>query len=239
MRSCWKVWLGCVLVLCLGSESGAQAVDQRNVAVADAATQAALHDLARLAGVIFAGEVVAVHRREALNGATGVVEVAFAVDDAIRGVSGSTYILREWAGLWATGDEPFRVGQRYLMLLHTPGAAGFSSPVGGMDGAIPIRGDSEGLAPPTATRVAGVTVGASTGEDLRSLDLQTVDLRWIATRVVQPVVYRPASVARPTALPVSVRSGASLADSPSPRATPYRDVLSLLRGWERDDAAAR
>ena len=77
---------------------------------------------------------------DAKNGATGVVEIEFAVEDAVRGVSGGTYTLREWAGLWPAGDEPFRVGQRYLMLLHAPGAAGLSSPVGGMDGAIPIRG---------------------------------------------------------------------------------------------------
>jgi hypothetical protein len=39
-----------------------------------------------------------------VNGATGVVEITFAVEDAVRGVSGSTYTLREWAGLWPAGD---------------------------------------------------------------------------------------------------------------------------------------
>jgi hypothetical protein len=80
--------------------------------------------MSRLAGVIFAGQVIGVRRLDGGNGATGVVEITFAVEDAVRGVSGSTYMLREWAGLWPAGDEPFRVGQRYLMLLHAPGAAG-------------------------------------------------------------------------------------------------------------------
>jgi hypothetical protein len=104
----------------------------------------ALHSMSRLAGAIFTGQVVAVRRIEGVNGATGVVEIDFAVEDAVRGVGGSAYTLREWAGLWPAGDEPFRVGQRYLMLLHVPGAAGLSSPVGGTDGAIPIHGTGAG-----------------------------------------------------------------------------------------------
>ena len=100
----------------------------------------ALHAMSRLAGVIFAGQVVAVRRIDGGNDATGIVEIQFAVEDAVRGVSGGVYTLREWAGLWPAGEEPFRVGQRFLMLLHAPSVAGLSSPVGGMDGAIPIHG---------------------------------------------------------------------------------------------------
>ena len=71
---------------------------------------------------------------------SGVVEVEFRVDQAVRGcAAGGPYMLREWAGLWAAGNQRYRVGQRLLMMLHAPGAAGMSSPVGGMDGAIPIR----------------------------------------------------------------------------------------------------
>jgi hypothetical protein len=153
MRSRRHAWL-CVCVLLLGAVcGGAQAPGQNAIVPAvSPATEAALHDMARLAGVIFTGEVVAVRRHDASDSSTGVVEIEFAVDDAVRGVRGGSYTLREWAGLWNAGDEPFRAGQRYLMLLHAPGASGLSSPVDGVDGAIPIRGGD------------------------------TVDLRWIAAR---------------------------------------------------------
>jgi hypothetical protein len=153
MRSRRHAWL-CVCGLLLGAVcGGAQAPGQIAIVPAvSPATEAALHDMARLAGVIFTGEVVAVRRHDAGDGSTGVVEIEFAVDDAVRGVRVGSYTLREWAGLWNAGDEPFRVGQRYLMLLHAPGESGLSSPVDGVDGAIPIRGGG------------------------------TVDLRWIAAR---------------------------------------------------------
>src|SRR5260370_85850 len=94
-----------------------------------------LHQLSDKADVIFAGQVLAIRRP---NG--GVVEVEFRLDQAIRGcAAGTPYILREWAGLWAGDNQRYRVGQRLLMLLHAPSAAGMSSPVGGLAGAIPIR----------------------------------------------------------------------------------------------------
>ena len=108
------------------------------------------------------------------------------MDQAIRGcTAGTPYILREWAGLWAGDSQRYRVGQRLLMLLHAPSAAGMSSPVGGLDGAIPIRQSSVALAP----------------ED----DLATppqppyVDLRWLGARLPRAVSYQsePAPGAKP------------------------------------------
>jgi hypothetical protein len=213
----------------------------------------ALHSMSRLADVIFTGQVVAVRRIEGLNGATGVVEITFAVEDAVRGVSGSVYTLREWAGLWPAGDEPFRVGQRFLMLLHAPGAAGLSSPVGGTDGAIPIRGNGQ------ATGEAGAG-SAGTGA---TTDGRVVDLRWVATRVAQPLSYRISPVAHPTALPVPMQEDAAESSSISQTAnaggsgavaaaaangttpaaasrdTAYPTVLAMLRGWEKTDHATR
>lgn len=207
MRPCGAVWIACALALCMGPAGAlAQAAGQPIAPMADSATKDALHDMVRLAGVIFAGEVVAVRRLPANDGAAVGVEIQFAVDDAVRGVDGGSYTLREWAGLWAAGDEPFHVGQRYLMLLHAPGAAGLSSPVGGMDGAIPIRG------------------GAA------------VDLRWIAARAVRPVVYRAASATRSASEP----EDGTADGAPRPaQAAGYSSVISLLRTWERHDAAAR
>lgn len=124
-----------------------------------AGTENELRAMSVQADVIFAGQVTAVRR----GTASEVVEIDFAVEDAVRGVRGGVYTLREWAGLWRDSD-PFRPGERYLMLLHAPGRAGLSSPVGGGDGAIPIRG------------------GGAAGERL-------ADLRWVAARVVRPAAF--------------------------------------------------
>ena len=213
MRSCGAVWIACALALCIGVASSCafgQVAAPLDASLTDQATEDALHATARLAGVIFTGQVVAVRRHAANDGSAGVVEIDFAVDDAVRGVSGGVYTLREWAGLWTAGDQPFRVGQRYLMLLHSPGPAGLSSPVGGMDGAIPIRGGT-------------------------ALASRTIDLRWIRTRVVQPIGYRAATVGRPAASRVDDAAAATS----STQTAAYGALLSMLRSWERDHAAAR
>jgi hypothetical protein len=201
-----RVRIACVLALALAAR--AQSPGQSGPLT----TEDALHAMSQQAAVIFAGQVVSVRQR---GGATGVIEIEFAVDDAIRGVRGGAYILREWAGLSPAGESPFRAGQHYLMLLHAPGASGLSSPIGGADGAIPIRGGN-----PSAGAV--------------------VDLRWVATLVVQPVSYRLRPIARPTGLPVIAQPNAKVEDTPRgdvTNAAPYVTVLTLLRNWEKTDAA--
>ena len=260
-----------LVFLILGTECGvAQEPPQ---ATPPQTTNDALHAMSRLAGVIFAGQVIGVRRLDGGNGATGVVEITFAVEDAVRGVSGSTYMLREWAGLWPAGDEPFRVGQRYLMLLHAPGAAGLSSPVGGMDGAIPIRGSGQALGPqatgsgePMASgTVATGRVAAGTSA---LADGRVVDLRWVGTRVVQPLTYKTEPVAHPIGGPITVHAYAvnagpasteeletasslptadvlaSVAASEARAASAsqgaaYATVLGMLRSWEKADHATR
>jgi len=204
------------------------------------ATQDALHKMSRLAGVIFTGQVVAVRQQNGGNGATGIVEIDFVVDDAVRGVNGSTYALREWAGLWQAGDQPFVVGQRYLMLLHTPSNAGLSSPVGGMDGAIPIRGSVQAQTP-ASSETTSVRIIApkseSTGASVPP-DFRMVDLRWVATRVVQPLSYTVAPLVNPTAMPVSMVADAMESQpASSSQRTSYATVLAMLRGWEKTDHA--
>jgi hypothetical protein len=133
---------------------------------------AVLEQMSEAAGAIFAGQVVAVRRPtgpmgSAADAAEGVVEIDFRVERALLGpVEGSVYTLREWAGLWAGSAERYRVGRRLLVFLRSPDAGGLSSPVHGVDGAIPLRGG--GTAPgPEDTGVAA-------SEWL-------VDLRWIET----------------------------------------------------------
>jgi hypothetical protein len=144
------------------------------------------------------------------------------------------------------------VGQRFLILLHAPSAAGLSSPVGGMDGAIPIRGSV--LAGLQAGRLAGNAAPA---------DGRTVDLRWVATRVVRPVWYLPEPV-HPTTLPAGVHAEAiaaapapgpdtgansqannpasvlpaDAAIAPAAQNAAYATVMALLRSWEKAGDAA-
>ena len=63
--------------------------------------------------------------------------------------------LLEWPGRWQAGER-YRIGERYLLFLHAPNAAGLTSPVGGSAGRFLI--DSKGtidissIAPPSAER---------------------------------------------------------------------------------------
>jgi hypothetical protein len=229
----WTVRVACALALAFaifGAECGvAQEPPQT--------TNDALHAMSRLAGVIFTGQVVAVRRQDGVNGATGVVEIAFAVEDAVRGVSGSAYTLREWAGLWPAGEEPFRVGQRFLMLLHAPNAAGLSSPVGGMDGAIPIRGGARAQAAASAETVSAPASTSAGG--------RVVDLRWVATRVGRPLSYRTTPVAHSAALTLSAGADAASAgpansvQASASQGMAYATGIEMLRSWEKADRATR
>lgn len=214
-------------------------------------TEDALRALTDAAGVVFSGTVTAV-RRPAERG--GIVEIDFAVADALRGVSSSNYTLREWAGLWQANDEPFRPGQRYLMLLHTPNAAGLSSPVGGSDGAIPIQGS--GLAAASSATTVSPRIAATHGTAITqsaSAGAATVDLGWIATRVAVAITYREGVTARPVTSPglhAQALAGASadssglslaqpVASSSDDRTRPYSTVIEMLRTWEANHDSSR
>ena len=202
----------------------------------------ALHRMSDRAAVVFVGQVTAVRRVDGGVGASGVVEVEFRVDQAVRGcAAGGTYVLREWAGLWAANDARYRVGQRRLMMLHAPNAAGISSPVGGMDGAPPIRG--MGSAVRSANDRAGTI--ASPAEEM-------VDLRWVGARLSRPVTYRNGPVAGggtvlakaatvsagDTSGTVGLSSaGVSAASIPAQEAA-VGTVVGMLRGWGATAASA-
>ncbi|WP_158793206.1 hypothetical protein [Granulicella sp. L60] len=195
-----------------------------------------LQQMSAQADVIFAGQVLSV-RLPASGGAT-VVEIQFRVDEAVLGCTvGVPYVLREWAGLWARDGQRYRVGQRLLMLLHAPSAAGMSSPVGGLDGALPIR--------------QGGTV---------SLDANSpppppfVDLRWLGAKLPRAVSYRAVSphAARAAGRSSVMVSGASVgATSTAPVLVPaiggdasggssvpaqqasVGTVIGMLTSWQR------
>jgi hypothetical protein len=208
----------------------------------------ALHQMSDKAGVIFAGQVLAVDRHEGEGSASGIVEISFRVDQAIRGCdAGTTYVLREWAGLWS-GPQRYRVGEERLMFLHLPGASGLSSPVDGMDGVVPIIGSS-----------------SQTVNGTPSSPSPVADLKWIGAKVDHPVSYRklPARPVRSNPVPTpflvpqpalgtaSTGSGAagvgaagvgaagvdpSTASEPEQQA-PVSTVIGMLRSWQVPRAA--
>jgi hypothetical protein len=140
-----------------------------------AATAAVLEQLGARAGVIFAGQVLAVARHDA----AGFVDVEFRVDEAVRGCGrGSRYTLREWAGLWTGNPERYVAGQRLLMLLAARGKAGMSAPVGGMAGRIPLVGTRT----PPLVRGKGAAPADSAVEDAGE---EAVDLRWVQVLAVR------------------------------------------------------
>ena len=249
-RLCAFAGAGLVLALAAQGQATAGAIDDAAVPQ-DVLT--ALHQMADKAGVIFIGQVIKVRRRDSGNAAAGVVEITFEVDQAVRGCTVGSYVLREWAGLWEGDDQRYRTGQRLLMLLHAPGASGMSSPVDGMDGAIPIvRGGSVPLVANSSARVAP----------------PAVDLRWVGTKLLHPVSYgsgtvRPAHslgqaerIARVRgvaassvgaaglaieAAPMTVFSGAASAGSASvPAQQASVDVVvGMLTSWQKAQSAGR
>ena len=196
----------------------------------------ALHQMSDKAAVIFVGQVIAI-KRGGTNSIAGVVEVDFRVDQAIRGCSPGTYSLHEWAGLWAADDQRYRVGQRLLMLLHAPSAAGMSSPVDGLDGAIPIRG-------------VDTSVLATNGATGRQVSV--ADLRWVGVKLLHPVAYRSKSgrsnlLPSPFVVPQRVASTINVTDplvaapfgetlgaeSTSSQQTSVDTVVGMLTSWQR------
>lgn len=208
-----------------------------------------LHQMSDRADVIFMGQVLTVHLPEGGSPASGIVEIQFRVDEAIRGCQTGPYVLHEWGGLWAGGNGRYRVGQRLLMLLHAPGAGGLSSPVGGLDGAIPIRQSGIVASPAESTTPPP--------------SLPFVDLRWLGTRVPRAVSYRDKAVRPANAFPqlspgqqrveTVVASGARAGDVPVILPLGYTSVadasvpaqqasvaavLGLLTTWQKAEHGA-
>lgn len=198
----------------------------------------ALHQLSDQAGVVFVGEVVAIRHRSGENGASGIVEIDFHIDQAIRGcTTGSIYTLREWAGLWSGGDQRYRIGQHLLMLLHTPGPAGITSPVGGMaGGAIPIRGAATTLTQQPANTEA---IAATTNKAATTTTPSIADLRWVGTRVLrptsnlQPTASLTIATAKTTATQTTTPSTPSVSDtSTASQQAPITTIVNMLTTWQ-------
>ena len=127
--------LGVALISCC-------AVGQTSPARSLAPALSSLRQLNRNSGYIFDGTVLSVQRLEQNETGVATVQITFRVEQAIRGTrTGQVLTIREWAGLWSSGER-YRPGERLLLFLYSPGKLGLTSPVGGPLGRFPV--DSAG-----------------------------------------------------------------------------------------------
>ena len=212
-------------------------------------TEDVLHEMTTRAGIIFLGTVLAVRLPDpSANTPPGIVEVEFSVEQAVLGpATGTTYTVREWAGLWQDGPR-FLPGQRRLMLLHAPGPGGLSSPVDGLDGAIPVTGGPPTLsaAPRAVSGPKSRVSAAGSAAAPTPAEVSRVDLRWLTAKALRSTEYSDSdSASNPNAPPhaltrvprgfapasrlTSSASPTTTADDPQPE---LGQVLSLLTTWQ-------
>lgn len=237
------------VMLLLAGFAGAQRAFSANsdLAAAPRTVEDLLHQISDQAQVVFIGQVVTIHPHELGGAAPGFIEIDFSVTQAIRGCPpGETYILREWAGLWAGNAQRYYVGQRLLMLLHAPGPSGMSSPVGGMEGAIPLR-EVENVFTPSGN--LPVSAAASARQPVTM-----ADLRWLGAKLPHSVSYRlqsalsatPLTLPQEMSAPSAVTTGAELithsiapeGDSSSRTSIPVQQasidaLVRLLISWQK------
>jgi hypothetical protein len=132
-----------------------------------------LHHLTKASGYIFAGTVQSVEHVSP-SGANGIAstQITFHVDQAIRGVrNGQTVVIREWAGLWRSGER-YRVGERVLLFLYPFSKLGFTSPVGGSMGRFVVDEGLRVLLEPASQPIVPSTASpkSSPGKTQVSLD---------------------------------------------------------------------
>lgn len=80
-----------------------------------------LQPIMRPAGYIFAGRVTAIEYKPSRSAnEVATVRITFTVEPAIRGTTTGTKVsIREWAGLWNSGER-YRVGERLVLFYICP-----------------------------------------------------------------------------------------------------------------------
>jgi hypothetical protein len=237
--------LAAIAKIALGQDpSQSTSTDGAMASIPPSSIEDALQQMSSAAGVIFTGQVTAIRRISGQGGASGLVEVDFLVTNAVRGcISGQTYTLREWAGLWSDNSGRYRVGQRLLMMLRTPNTSGISSPVAGMDGAIPIRGVESAISPNSATpaTMTGATVSATIATPgsfspatAPSAPVDMVDLRWIGARTLRIQASSEGTVSG--TIVGGTTTGGNVSSVPAQGAS-VDTVLGMLSTWVQGRAA--
>lgn len=201
-----------VLLLVMGLRLLLLPAAQAQVPTPDTTLGVALRNLASRAGVAFVGQVTQIER-------TGdVVLVHFRVDQNLLGDAPNPYILREWAGLWPHGEQRYYPGQRAMVFLHTPASSGFSSPVDGAEGMVPVIPQGAENTPlldvrrldTRLLRNVGDPLPDSTTSAILLTDAATVVQRWHDPTWTEPV-RRPLPVeAIPTIVSTDPTTGAPI-----------------------------
>ena len=179
----------------------------------DTSLGVALRSLAARAGVVFVGQVTAIER------SGDVVLVHFRVDQPILGDWGDAsnpYTLREWAGLWPMGESRFYPGLRAMIFLHAPSSSGFSSPVDGMEGLVPVIPQGADQPPVLDIRRLDTRIQRAAGSPLPDASASAITLADAATVVqhwTDPTWTEPTRLA----LPVEVAPPAAQPEVTAPR----------------------
>ena len=72
------------------------------------------------------------------NSSAAISQISFRVQNAIRGTRrGQVVEIREWGGLWTTGER-YTAGENVLLFLYPNSKLGLTSPVGGRAGRLRI-----------------------------------------------------------------------------------------------------
>jgi hypothetical protein len=141
-----------VAMLCLSSLAAGQSLPDEVIANQLLGPQ--WKQLARRAGIIFAGTVLATAPQtvtptqlmeRAIPGAIPAIQWRFRVDEAIAGVeSGQILTVHEWAGA-SSMHRALRPGEHILIFLYAPSRLGLTSPVGGPLGVIALDSSGKNL----------------------------------------------------------------------------------------------
>jgi hypothetical protein len=197
MRWFWITIFGVQVVLVNVGRLACAEMPQANlVTQTESSVGAVLGNMSSRAAVVFVGQVQRIERKE------GIVEVTFCVDRTVLGQVGRTYTVREWTGLWAAGEQRYRVGQRAMVFLHGVNAAGLSSPLDGMHGVVPLVPMGADAEPLLDVRWLASRVIRATGSPIPDANEEAISLSDAITVVKQVSRPRPEPVSEPVRLPL-------------------------------------
>ena len=154
----WKCFVSVLTLALAGRGAAAERLEDPNAVIIPN-----LPSLSRGSGYIFGGTVMKVeHIAAKSRDAVAVMRITFQVDSAIRGVSrGQKLVIREWAGLWQSGER-YRPGEKVMLFLYAPSKLGLTSPVGGAMGRFRINPSGRiivprGEDPPSSPRLPRIS----------------------------------------------------------------------------------
>jgi len=138
-----------------------------------------LRVLTQNSGYIFDGTVLSVQAVPNDDHDLATMQITFRVEQAIRGTrAGQILTIREWAGLWNSGER-FHPGERLLLFLYSPSTLGLTSPVGGAAGRFAV--DSGGNAAIDNGRLPALPLDPASRAQLR--DRKRVNARALALAI--------------------------------------------------------